>query len=75
MRHIIEAVITGYGNSPASILSTPQAGLPELPPSDVTELKIAGVDDAFVRGRTVDGVAPSVPDLVQAKVAARGETG
>ena len=64
-----------FGITPSYVGDLREAGLSELAPSDVTELKIAGVDGAFVRGRTVDGVAPSVPDLLQAKSAARGETG
>jgi hypothetical protein len=53
--------------TPSYVADLREAGLRELTPDDVTRLKMADVDGAFVRGRTVDGIAPSVPELIEAK--------
>jgi hypothetical protein len=53
--------------TPAYVHDLRQSGLERLTASDVDQLRDAGVDGAFVRSNTRDGVVPSVPQLLQAK--------
>jgi hypothetical protein len=53
--------------TPAYVHDLRQSGLGRLTASDVDQLRDAGVDGAFVRSNTRDGVVPSVPQLLQAK--------
>ena len=51
--------------TPAYVRDLAQSGLQHLTPSDVTQLRDAGVDGALVRSKTSGGVVPSVRLLLE----------
>jgi hypothetical protein len=62
LKHLLLRNIT-----PSYVHDLRLSGMKRLTASDVDRLRDAGVDGAFVRSNTHDGVVPSVPQLLQAK--------
>ena len=61
------AVFLGRNITPSYVLDLRTSGLNDLTPADVSNLKSAHVDGAFVRSQTKSNIVPSVSKLLQAK--------